>query len=231
MLAPTGRSDIKIDISADPRAGANFYAWGAGWRSWVGAMPSTFEIDEMAPGCLEPYFAAAMVAGEVFKVSKGLLKGRLASDDAYSLWTGELGEWDDVAEGPSMVGMTLPPLYLVGAGAVGQGLMQVLGASGLRDPYVVTIDHDYHDEKGTNLNRCFLAGMADILQPKVDAIKRYRSSTGLDGYEFEGKLNDYLTAAKPGLRSAVAESEARDRYDVVVSAVDLNRSRQDIQGL
>lgn len=231
VLEPTGRSNLRIDISADPLAGANFYAWGAGWRSWVGAMPSTFEIDETAPGCLGPYFAAAMVAGEVFKVSKGLLKGRLASDDAYSLWTGELGVWDDVAEGPSMVGMTLPPLYLVGAGAVGQGLMQVLGASGLRDAYVVTIDHDHHDEKGTNLNRCFLAGMADILQPKVDAIKRYRSSTGLDGYEFEGKLNDYLTAAKPGLRSAVAESEARDRYDVVVSAVDLNRSRQDIQGL
>ncbi|PDT35838.1 MULTISPECIES: ThiF family adenylyltransferase [Sinorhizobium] len=231
VLAATGESDITIDISYNPVEGAHLYACGAGWKSWIGVRPPDFALGEDEPGCLGPYFAATMLAGEVFKMSKGLIKGRYATNDAYSLWTGEVGAWDDLADGPPVRGTSLPAVYLVGAGAVGQGVMQVLGASELADAYVVTIDHVHHDKEGTNLNRCFLAGIEDILEPKVDVVSRYRGLTNLNGFEFKGRLGDYLIGEKVGLRPDLVEAERADRYDLVVSAVDINRSRQDIQGL
>lgn len=231
VLAATGESDITIDISCDPIESAHLYAYGAGWKSWIGVRPPDFPFGDDEPGCLGPYFAATMLAGEVFKMSKGLIKGRHATNDAYSLWTGEVGAWGDLADGPPVSGMSLPAVYLVGAGAVGQGVMQILGASELADAYVVTIDHDHHDKEGTNLNRCFLAGIEDILEPKVEVVTRYRGLTNLNGFEFRGRLGDYLISEKVGLRSDLVEAERGDRYDLMISAVDINRSRQDIQGL
>jgi hypothetical protein len=231
VLAVRGVADITIDISAGAEAGADLYAWGAGWKAWVGSSPATFSRSDDDPSCLGPYFAAAMAAGEVFKLSKGLLKGRFASDEAYSLWSGALGRWNELADGPSVRGHTLPTSYLIGAGAVGQGVVQVLGASGLAEAFLITIDHDLHDKQGTNLNRCFLAGVPDILEAKVEAVKRYRERTRLAGYEFQGSLDDYLISSHPGLPPAVAEAQRRDSFDLVISAVDINRSRQTIQGL
>ncbi|MDP3619600.1 MAG: hypothetical protein Q8R63_07380 [Ramlibacter sp.] len=231
VLDVTGASDIAIDISAGAEAGADLYAWGAGWKGWVGSSPATFSRSDDDPSCLGPYFAAAMAAGEVFKISKGLLKGRFAGDEAYSLWSGAMGCWNELADGPPVHGHSLPTSYLIGAGAVGQGVVQVVGASRLAEAFLITIDHDLHDKQGTNLNRCFLAGVPDILEAKVEAVKRYRERTGLAGYEFQGSLDDYLISSHPGLPPAIAEAQRRDSFDLVISAVDINRSRQTIQGL
>ncbi|MDW9819527.1 hypothetical protein GOB25_31775 [Sinorhizobium meliloti] len=161
--------------------------------------PPTFVLDDKRPECLGAYFAATVVAGEIFKMSEGLLKGCFVDDNAYSLWTGPQGHWEELCDGPRVDGQTLPDCYLVGAGAVGQGVIQVLGACRLAEAYVVTIDHDHHDKRGTNLNRCFLAGVGDILKPKVDAVGRYRQFTGLGGCEFLGSLSDYFVGSKPGV--------------------------------
>ncbi|RUM13497.1 hypothetical protein EFD56_27985 [Rhizobium phaseoli] len=227
----TGPADITIDIGSEPAADADLYAFGAGWKAWVGRAPASLAQDDAAPGCLGPYFAASMVAAEVFKISRGLLKGRFATDDAYSLWDVCSGRWDELADGPPLRDLTLPSLYLIGAGAVGQGFIQVLGASQIPGGFLVTIDHDHHDAEGTNLNRCFLAGVEDVLHPKVDAVKRYRNLTALAGYEFPGSLTDYLMSEKVGLPNDLVSSERQSAYDIVVSAVDINSSRLDIQGV
>lgn len=222
--------DLVVDISRDPRPGADLYAFGSGWKAWVGTSPISFSEGDRSE-CLGPYLAAALAVGELFKLSKGLLKGRYAADETYSLWSGEFGQWDELSNGPVVPGTSLPPFYIVGAGAVGQGLIQILGASNLQSAYPVTIDHDHHDLEGTNLNRCFLAGVEDIGEPKVDVVRRYRQAAGFAGYEFEGKLTDYLGASKPGLDQRLAVREIDDAYDLIFSAVDINSSRQDIQGL
>jgi len=89
----------------------------------------------------------------------------------------------------------LPPFHLVGAGAVGQGLIVLMGAAALQSAFPVTLDDDRHD--GTNLDRWFLAGVADVRRPKVVAVHRHRGLTGLKGLEFEGTVADLATRGPP----------------------------------
>jgi hypothetical protein len=63
-------------------------------------------------------------------------------------------------------------------------------------------------------------------------VTRYRVRTGLAGVEFRGTLQQFvqngpLAEMPTGLQS----SQADDRFDLVVSAVDKNTSRWDVQGL
>lgn len=231
VLPEDGTADIVVDLTGKGASGADLYCWGAGWKAWIGREPHRFERGSDRRESIGPYLAACLVAGELFKRANGLRKGRFADDDAYSLWDGSAGRWDDLDDGPNLVGSHLPPLYLIGAGAVGQGFIQILGASELADTFVVSVDHDHHDKEGTNLNRCFLAGIADIGQLKTHAVARYRTLSGLGGMEHAGTLRDYIKGARPGLHPQLAEAEANDEYDLVVSAVDIDTSRQDIQGL
>ena len=205
---------------------------GIGWRAWIGTEANLrvpiAPLTDTNP--LGPYFAAALGAGEVFKRARGLIRGRYAEDFGYSLWTGQEGRWSDLKDGPPIFGTVLPPAYLIGAGAVGQGVWALLAAADLASAYLVTIDDDTHDR--TNFNRCFVAGVEDDGQPKVDAVTRCRRAAGLDGVEFKGTLQDYVARVdRDDLRADVAALEAEDRYPIVISAVDKGTSRQDIQGL
>lgn len=234
---PSGEPhDLTICIGTPPSSFTgriDIVVVGAGWRAWVGVPSNRPPADVMQradANPLGPYLAAAFAAGEVFKRSRGLLRGRYAEDFGYSLWAGEMGAWRTLADGPPIAGTELPPFYLVGAGAVGQGLHAVLAAANLGAAFMITIDDDHHDD--TNLNRCFVAGVDDVDRPKVDAITRIRKAAGLDGFEFKGTVAQYLAREKDhALRADVADLEANDCFRLVVSAVDKNSSRQDIQGL
>lgn len=221
---------IGSDVDADKGATA-LHALANGWCAWVGTaenLPAGGAL-EPSDNPLGPFLAATLLAGEVFKRARGIRRGRWISDFGYSLWSGKEGAWPDLLDGPPLSGQPLPPFYLVGAGAVGQGLVNILGAASFASSYVVTIDDDRHDV--TNFNRCFLAGIDDENELKTNAVARYRRLTGICGYEFAGTLNDYVRRAKPGLRSDLVSQEADDRFEYVVSCVDKGSSRQDIQGL
>ena len=202
-----------------------------GWRLWVGE-PRHFPAEARASTSatpLGPYLAACFLAGEIFKMARGVVRGRQITSLAYSLWTGTSDDWSVLDAGPELTGLTLPPFYLVGAGAVGQGLAAILGAAALAGGYVVTIDDDRHDR--TNLNRCFLAGTTDISAPKVQAVARYLSGTPIVCLPHERTIAQYVSKPKPSLRSELARSESEGQYSTVVSCVDRGTSRQDIQGL
>lgn len=207
--------------------------FGSGWRAWAGDethLPTLPPQDLEQRNPLGPYLAACLGAGEVFKRARCPKRGAIASDFGYSLWTGLEGAWPTLGDGPPLCGMILPPLYIVGAGAVGQSLHAILAAAELHAAHLITIDDDIHD--GTNLNRCVLAGIGDVERPKTEVITRCRKAAGLDGLEFQGTLAQYVRRSSPaGLRAEVAALEADDRYPIVISAVDKNTSRQDIQGL
>lgn len=230
-----GLSDdvFRIAIGARPAVDrADLFAHGRGWRARVGtAPPRAAGNDEAgASNPMGPYLAAAVAAGEVFKHARGLVRGRFAEDWAYSLWDGKLGDFDDLEDGPDLAGAVLPPFHLVGAGGVGQGLLCLLGAAGLSSAAHATVDDDRHD--GTNLNRCFLAGVDDVDRPKVEAVGRHRKMHRLAGSEFDGTLNELVMRGPPAdLPAALTAAQLADDYQLVVSAVDRNTSRWDIQGL
>lgn len=226
----------EVEIHVGRSAGSSYggavalVAQGAGWRAWIGRhdlASVTPAVDDSNP--LGPFLAACLAAGEVFKLSRGIVRGRMLDSFAVSLWTGEAAKtWDDVSDGPAIAGARLPPMHVVGAGAVGQALAYILRYCALLEACLAVLDDDRHDR--SNLNRCFLAGHGDLTEPKVDVVKRFEGG-GLAVYAFEGDLATYLGAQHVGLdHRLVAEVDALD-FGVVVSCVDRGGSRQQVQGL
>lgn len=229
MRATAADERLTICLGASCGVAADLYAYGQGWIAWVGSSAPRARPLSKDANPVGPYFAACLAAGEVFKRARGLVRGRFAIDDGYSLWDGITGPLAQLNDGPPLTDHVLPPFYLVGAGAVGQGLTAIIAAS-LMPAFVATIDDDIHD--GTNLNRCFVAGTTDVGQPKVDAITRVRRMTGLSGAEFKGTLQQLVRHGPLGpMPDAMRDAQDKDSFDIIVSAVDRNTSRWDIQGL
>lgn len=213
------------------RDGSHFVVLGDGWRAWLGSAPKSAPcVAPTSTTPLGPFLAAALAAGEIFKHIRGIRRGRFLTATGISLWSGtEAATWGELHEGPAIAGLTLPPVHLVGAGAVGNSLGYVLAHLGLRDGFLIPIDDDFYDT--TNLNRCPLAGWADLDHPKVAAIERGLLAAGFGVYPFPHRLNDYVADARRGLRADIAASVADLKFEIAVSCVDKGKSRQDVQGL
>jgi hypothetical protein len=214
-----------------PDRGQSLVATGDGWRAWVGDAPSSpGTISPTSTNPLGPFLAAALAAGEIFKRSRGLRRGKFLSADGYSLWSGGTSsDWDALADGPAVSGICVPPIHVIGAGAVANALGLIFDNLELSRAYLIPIDDDIYDE--TNLNRCLLAGWQDVDQPKVNAIARALRAGGIEAFPFNGTIRSYVTDARIGLRSDVAQRVDDLNFDIVASCVDKGISRQDIQGL
>lgn len=214
-----------------PNYGQSLVAIGDGWRAWIGDVSrSPGTVSPTSDNPLGPFLAAALAAGEIFKRSRGLRRGRLLTADGYSLWSGGTSsEWNALVEGPAVSGIHLPPTHVVGAGAVANALGIILANLKLSSAYLILIDDDKYDK--TNLNRCLLAGWQDVDQPKVSAIARTLRAAGIEAFPFNGTIRSYVTNARIGLRSDVAQRVDDLNFDIVASCVDKGISRQDIQGL
>jgi hypothetical protein len=211
--------------------GETLLAIGDGWRAWVGeASQGPPAVTPVSANPLGPFLAATLAAGEVFKRSRGIRRGRFLTADAYSLWSGERStSWEQLCEGPALAGHVLPPLHMIGAGAVGNDFAYIVASASLGDAYLVTIDDDRYDS--TNLNRCLLAGWNDRNDEKVLAVERALRSARVGVFSFSGTLREYLLADRSGLRPDVAAAVDQLKFDIVLSCVDKGTSRQDVQGL
>lgn len=226
--------DVALRIGGgndDPHATVTLVGHGRGWMSWAGtatSAPRFQAVDD--PNPLGPFMAACLLASEVFKRARGVTgRGRLVEAFGYSLWSGKWGvAWDGLEDGPAIAGRRLEPLYLVGAGAVGQAFAYCLGAADLSG-HVVAIDDDRHDR--TNLNRCFLAGEEDDNQPKVISVERFLLAGGFETHGYQRTIGQYVGEVHLNLPQGLREAEAQNRYETVISCVDKGSSRQDLQGL
>ena len=202
-----------------------------GWKAWVGELqhiPHTAPSPSRSP--IGPYFAATLAAGEVFKKTWGLRRGRLLESSAYSLWTNSMSlAWDEADAGPPLDGLHLPPCVLVGAGAVGNALAYVLTQLKGLDAYPVLVDDDIYDT--SNLNRCCLAGRRDLKQEKTAVLASRLAEADIASFPFSGDLKQFVNDARIGLRADVAEEFGDGLYRMVLSCVDKGDGRQDIQGL
>jgi hypothetical protein len=206
-------------------------AIGDGWRAWVGdpANSKGFTPPTLTSP-LGPFLAAALAAGEIFKRTRGIRRGKYLSAAGYSLWSGATSpDWNLLEEGPTVAGVVLPPVHVIGAGAVGNALAYVFANLGLSDGYCILIDDDKYD--WTNLNRCLLAGWKDFGCYKVDATARALRAAGLGAFPFSAAIKSYVADARNGLRADVARQVDDLMFQIAVSCVDKGISRQDIQGL
>jgi hypothetical protein len=214
-----------------PDHGHTLIVVGDGWRALVGdAHYTSYAIWPTSINPLGPFLAAALAAGEIFKRSRGIRRGRYLSADGYSLWSGaKSSDWNALAEGPPVSGICLPPTHVVGAGAVGNALAYVIANIKLNGGYLVLVDDDKYDK--TNLNRCLLAGWEDRDHAKVDAIAKVLRAAGIGVFPFPGTIMSYLTHSRTQLRVDVARQVDDLIFEIVASCVDKGTSRQDIQGL
>lgn len=224
-------ADIRIYVGAAPAgvATGSIVAVGSGWKAWVGD-PAYAPTDDMSGGSsLGPFMAAALAAGEVFKRSRGIVRGRNFDRCGVSLWTMcEALDWADLVDGPPIGGTALPPAELVGAGAVGQALLYTLRACELAGSQFAAIDNDRHDS--TNLNRCFLAGGDDLEGRKVDAASR-AAGGNLEVDAFFGDWNAFVVGPRPAVALAIDQAVSNLEFPLVLSCVDRGTSRHQIQSV
>lgn len=229
------QSDLIVHVGCPTRLGGQvqgrqIVTGGNGWRAWIGALDHYRAFSMTSSNPLGPFLAAALAAGEIFKEARGIVRGKILDRAGYSLWSGTgSGTWSDLPDGPALAGHAPPPMHLVGAGAVGNGLAYVLGSSGLGGAALAIIDDDAYD--GTNLNRCFLAGHEDVDHPKVEAVARFLRSTSLQAYPFRGKVSEYVLGAPANFGTDLKREADLLQFGLFVSCVDRGDSRQDIQGL
>lgn len=206
--------------------------WGTGWRCAAG---SSIECGdrEGSDNPIGSILAACLGAAEAFRcITDWKGRGReIARTLYFSAWDGrERESWQALGRGEWQAGLTLPPFYLVGSGAVGQALAATLGlCSGFRG-HVVVLDRDPLDD--TNFNRYCLAwlgcGTSDKTQLSADAMRR----AGLFVDPIPVHLEEYLQRPRPRTESALLNTQELEyRFPLVVSCVDKNPARHSIQNL
>lgn len=231
--ATSHRPDQTVVIGTDPMQHSSdaIVCVADGWKAWIG---SSKDAPKLPPSVSEnpigPLFAAALAAGEVFKKTWGLRRGRFLEQNGYSLWTNDAdAAFDKLDAGPELAGMPIPPFLLVGCGAVGNVLAYVLAHLIACDAYPVLLDDDRYDT--TNLNRCLLAGTEDLGKNKTSVLGVRLQAAGMDSFPFDGRVMQFVTDPRRGLREDVAEEISNGKFPLVVSCVDRGDGRQDIQGL
>ncbi len=205
-------------------------ALGDGFRAFCG-LPSNQPSVVPSNRCpLGPYFAACLVAGEAFKHLAGLRPGAGSQLDAlfYSVWDHRAyNTWDEMSD-PTVTELTLPDVYVVGLGAVGQALLASLVAWPGLQGHMTIVDKDIIDD--TNLNRYVLAVQDSIGQSKTELAKVYLEAAHFTAYAYPDTWQKYCQDfARPTQRPNLAQKEMAFRYELVLSCVDKNSARHAIQ--
>ena len=232
----TSNSKVALEIivgSAPPACAAmhRLYCYGDGWSAFVGVndlSPKTNPRSELAFG---PYFAACIAAGEAHKYLRGIIKEKYFLDHVFiDLWTlTTSATWDDLPRAPE-IPTKLPHFYLVGAGAVGQGLAATVCASRLPISHVTVVDHDKVDEEGTNLNRCVLSNFSDRGKYKCKITEDALKSCGISANSCNTKWEGFvLNAGQIKQPPEIASLEREYKFSLALSCVDINEARHALQ--
>ncbi|HUJ30710.1 MAG TPA: ThiF family adenylyltransferase [Candidatus Acidoferrum sp.] len=239
-LVAAGQMDIRTASPPDERrcasiecVGVPISTWSAtadGWNLHVGPgeVPEALPSSSLSIG---PYFAACILASEVFKTVRGYdASRRCLTPVAMSLWAFQT--YDDVSQAPkapTSIG-PIPLPYLVGAGAVGQALAATFVTSRIGPPAVIVIDGDVIDEELTNLNRYCLAVPSDKNRNKAELISEHLTRAGLRSFPFPLRWADYVqSGVHAGIAPHIRAAEREGRYEYIISCVDTNPSRHDLQ--
>lgn len=224
--------DISLGIGDVPASGAehwNLYA--DGWRYSIGTSGCTPSGAPSSGLAIGPYLCAAVAAGEVFKVFRGMKPGKGASIDSYfaSAWTQSTGAgWDELEDGPQVheVG-PLPHFYFAGAGAVAQAAAACLIGSGFKGSATV-IDKDALDL--SNDNRYVLSNLSNDLADKAELLATHLVAHGFSAKAASIWWQEFtISHGSWAPDEHVAALEREYKLPVVLSCVDKNPPRHAIQ--
>lgn len=231
VLIALGASNVSADIHIivgaahdKPAAhGKTFYAYGDGWHAYLGTCIGSYSSAVQSDSPLGPYFAACLAVGEVFKDRRGFRAGygRFISTIAVSLLQrSSYKAWDELPDlhlhPPTNV--VLAPLYLAGAGAVGQAVVLCLGMSPGVTGHMTVIDPQSLDDV-TNLNRYILASKLGLSKAGIAA--SFAKSHGFTTDQYIGTWESFIDRFdRSNQKPELVPLEQYRKYEQVVSCVD-----------
>lgn len=230
--------DVAVSVGGSPAAGGlSVSANSSGWVSYVACGGSTGGQDGAVQNPIGAMGAACLASAEAFKgllERAGCTKRQVVEHPrmlAFSLWDyaaceqgsphgGQAGGHAPPALMQGVHGSQHPlprrvrvgEIVLAGAGAVGSSFLYAARETGALDATIRVVDDDVVDE--TNLNRCPAFFEHDVGRPKAEASESMS----------RGSLRVNGTVAKFG-----EYCKGRGGLDAVVSAVDNNDARFDVQ--
>lgn len=161
-----------------------------------------------------PYVAACLAAAEVFRQVRFLTDLWIPTTAlSFSAWDYTAGSGALSAVGSDFQGAELD-LGLAGVGAVGSAVMHALWACPGVSGRAVVADADPNGIDLTNLNRCVTFHQRHAGRPKASTAAQVLHDADVAWTPIDGKYARGLTSRMP---------------EVLLSAVDTNRSRQELQ--
>lgn len=139
----------------------------------------------------------------------------------------ELSLWEEATRKPPRGSVVLPNFYLLGAGAVGAAFMYCLAWAGDVQGRAIVVDPQSQSE--TDRNRLVSGEFSTVGADKVALIDRMMAHSDLKVFPNVGRWPDeYVLDASRQRPAVLSASEAEDRYEWIISAVDRNRDRRGI---
>lgn len=146
-----------------------------GWRVAVDEDPASV-VDDEAPQTFATLAAACIGAGELFRAvfaeALGARSRRGPQPGVIDLISGDAS---DPAPAADLRQLILPPMYLAGAGAVGQACAHAFATSGVRGEMTVV---DPESLELTNVQRYVLSAPSDVGVLKTELVARTLAARG-----------------------------------------------------
>lgn len=158
--------------------------WANGWEFGLGLRaPSPLTV--FAPACVA---AAGLAISEAFSVLRTDNPYAGRRDLAISLWSPA-----DGAPGPDASELSLPPMWVIGLGHLGQAYCWTLGFMAMAGAEVVLQDIDFFTE--SNLSTSMLARRSDVGARKTRIAAAWLEQHGIQTRMVERRFDEYQRLA------------------------------------
>jgi molybdopterin/thiamine biosynthesis adenylyltransferase len=214
--AQAAKGSLLLIVGPGPPITGALRVWGE--RAWGGVSGrEVMSADPESRLPLGPYAAACLASAHVFKHVR-MAEGRSVLPCAafYSLWSfaaSDAPPSDPSATGPHDVSMPVD-VVVAGTGAVGSAWLHAIWATPGLTGRAIIADADKDGVDLSNLNRCVIFGHGSIGRWKASEAKRVCSDADVELVPYDGPVGD-----------------VDDRPPLLVSAVDMNTSREAVQAL
>lgn len=191
-----------------------------GWIARVSSGASALSEDCSRTNAVGALAASSFGATEVFKrlINLRADRGSLLDGFSFSLYSYECNEKD---QGPDLPKDILLDILLVGAGAIGNGIVYLIGELPTSGKVIIIDKQDYSSE---NLGTCILIGEEQVKPPVPKA----------------GFCELYLKAKRPlqvhGFKESIEEFSKKERGNspipgIVLNGLDSREARRNVQRL
>lgn len=224
--------DVEVSVGpCEAESGSRFRLgiWGSGWRAYSGPKCPAFDHTNDNP--LGALLAACFGAAACFRVVTNWhdVGRRAISPVFFSLWDGtNHSSWAALPAGEWPGNLSIPPFYLCGAGAVGQAFCASIGFCPSRRGHAVILDKDPLDD--TNANRYVLSYPKQETKDKTAiAAEVLRSEL----FTVDPKPMHWEKYVEHGAHRTdhpqLVKDEKKHKYRLLISCVDTNHARHNLQ--